>query len=84
MIDQMGDQMIDQMIEELIQLVAEYKEIDPAEIDPDRPFREMELDSLDVAELVMQIEEEYGVTLELSADLNTVRKVAAYIEARKK
>jgi acyl carrier protein len=33
-----------------------------------------------VAELVMQIEDELGVTLEMSIKYNTIDKLAAYIE----
>lgn len=66
--------------QELLELVADYKEISVDEIEINRPFTEMGLDSLDVAELVMNIEEEFGVTIELSADLNTVEKLVEYIE----
>ena len=66
--------------QELLELVADYKEISVDEIEINRPFTEMGLDSLDVAELVMNIEEEFGVAIELSADLNTVEKLVEYIE----
>ena len=66
--------------QELLELVADYKEISVDEIDINRPFTDMGLDSLDVAELVMNIEEEFGVSIELSADLNTVEKLVEYIE----
>ena len=66
--------------QELLELVADYKEISVDEIEINRPFTEMGLDSLDVAELVMNIEEEFGVSIELSADLNTVEKLVEYIE----
>ena len=66
--------------QELLELVADYKEISVDEIDISRPFTDMGLDSLDVAELVMNIEEEFGVSIELSADLNTVEKLVEYIE----
>ena len=66
--------------QELLELVADYKEISVDEIEINRPFTDMGLDSLDVAELVMNIEEEFGVSIELSADLNTVEKLVEYIE----
>ena len=47
----------------------------------DLPFTELGLDSLDIAELVMQIEDELGVTLEMSIKYNTIDKLVAYIEA---
>ena len=69
------------MKETLVKILADYKGVDASEIKTDAPFSELGLDSLDVAELVMQIEDELGVTLEMSVQYNTVDKLAAYIEA---
>ena len=68
------------MKEKLVQILADYKGVDASEIKTDAPFSELGLDSLDVAELVMQIEDELDVTLEMSAAYNTVDKLVAYIE----
>ena len=69
------------MKEKIVDILAEYKNVDPSEIKTDVPFTELGLDSLDVAELVMEIEEELGVTLEMSIKYNTIDKLVAYIEA---
>ena len=66
--------------EKLVDILAEYKNVDPSEIKTDLPFTELGLDSLDVAELVMQIEDDLGVSLEMSVQYNTIDKLAAYIE----
>ncbi len=71
------------MKEQLVQILADYKNVDASEIKTDVPFSELGLDSLDVAELVMQIEDELGVSLEMSTEYNTVDKLFAYIEAHK-
>ncbi len=71
------------MKEQLVQILADYKGVDASTIQTDVPFSELGLDSLDVAELVMQIEDELGVSLEMSAKYNTVDKLLAYIEANK-
>ena len=68
------------MKEKLVQILADYKGVDAADIKTDVPFTELGLDSLDVAELVMTIEDELGVTLEMSTKYNTVDKLAAFIE----
>ena len=70
------------MKEKIIEILADYKNVDPSEIKTDVPFTELGLDSLDVAELVMQIEDELGVTLEMSIKYNTVDKLADYIAER--
>ncbi len=71
------------MKEQLVQILADYKGVDASEIKTDVPFSELGLDSLDVAELVMQIEDELHVTLEMSAAYNTVDKLVEYIEKHK-
>ena len=52
------------------------------EIASDKTFGDLGLDSLDIAELVMQIEDETGVEIEVSPELNTIDKLAAYISER--
>ncbi len=71
------------MKEQIVQILADYKGVDASAIKTDVPFRELGLDSLDVAELVMQLEDELGLSVELSAAINTVDKLAAYIEAHR-
>lgn len=68
------------MREKIVEILADYKNVDTSAIKTDVPFTELGLDSLDVAELVMQIEDELGVTLEMSIKYNTIDKLAAYIE----
>ena len=68
------------MKEKLVEILADYKNVAPSDIKTDVPFTELGLDSLDVAELVMTIEDELGVTLEMSTKYNTVDKLAAFIE----
>ena len=68
------------MKEKIVEILADYKNVDVSEIKTDVPFTELGLDSLDVAELVMQIEDELGVTLEMSMKYNTIDKLVEYIE----
>lgn len=68
------------MKEKLIAIIAEYLGKDASEIEADATFEDLGLDSLDIAELVMQIEDELGVSIELSAELNNIDKLVEYIE----
>ena len=70
------------MKEKIVEILADYKNVPVSEIKTDVSFTELGLDSLDVAELVMQIEDELGVTLEMSIKYNTVDKLADYIAER--
>lgn len=69
------------MKEKIVAIIADYKHVSPEDIKTDAPFTELGLDSLDVAELVLEIEDELGVALEMSIKYNTIDKLAAYIEA---
>lgn len=66
----------------LVEIVAEYKGIAPSEVETDSSFRTMGLDSLDVAELLLKIEEELHVVLEPSPAYDTVNKLAEYLEGQ--
>ncbi len=69
--------------EKIIEMLAEKLECEASEIAPDTTFSELGIDSLDVAELVMNLEDEFGVSLEMDASLNTVAAVSAKIEELK-
>ncbi|MBE6560883.1 MAG: acyl carrier protein [Ruminococcaceae bacterium] len=69
--------------EKIIEMLAEKLECETSEIAPDTTFAELGIDSLDVAELVMNLEDEFGVSLEMDASLNTVAAVTAKIEELK-
>ena len=68
------------MKEKLIEIIAEFLGKETLEIEADATFEDLGLDSLDIAELVMEIEDKLGVTIELSAELNNIDKLVAYIE----
>ncbi len=70
--------------ENLIEIVAEYRNIDKAEVRTDATFREMGLDSLDVAELLLKVEDELHVVLEPSPEHDTIDKLAAFLDGQGK
>ncbi len=69
--------------EKIIEMLAEKLECETSEIDAESTFAEMGIDSLDVAELVMNLEDVFGVSLEMNASLNTVAAVTAKVEELK-
>ena len=70
--------------ETIAKLVAESKDLDVNSIKSEMTFADLGLDSLDVAELVMNMEDELGVTIEISPALKTVQDVVALVDAQKK
>ena len=67
--------------EKLIDLIAEKIDIDPTEINADSKLTELGMDSLDIAELLMDIEDNFGVQIEVSPELVLVSDLAEKIEA---
>ena len=75
--------------EEVIELVrghlAEELEVDPGRIEESTRFREdLEADSLDLYELVMELEDTYGVKMseEDAAEIRTVGEAVDFVVAR--
>jgi acyl carrier protein len=69
--------------ETIAKLLAESKDIDVKSIRPDMGFSELELDSLDVAELVMNLEDELGVPVEIDESLRTIADLVAKVDKAK-
>lgn len=66
------------MEQKIIEIIAEYQGKPVESYSADQKFTEMGLDSLDLAELIMQLEEE-GVVVEISPKINTPAKLAEAI-----
>ena len=68
------------MFEQVRQLLAHQFEVDENTITMDTNIADdLGADSLDVVELVMSIEDAFGITIE-AAELTTVRQVVDYLE----
>ncbi|MGI5824191.1 MAG: acyl carrier protein [Bacillota bacterium] len=70
------------IFEKLAELLADYKDLDVKTITPETTFEEMEFDSLDVVDVLMQLDDEFGVEVEMSPDLKTVGDVVKVIEEK--
>ncbi len=69
------------MVEKIIEIIAEYQDKDVSEYAPDQTFTEMGLDSLDLAELILQLEDSVDAEIDINPKLNTPEKLAEYIES---
>ena len=66
-------------------IIVELLGVDPDQVTMDANFREdLEADSLDLVELIMAFEEEFGgeISDEEAQEITTVSEVVAYIEER--
>lgn len=68
-------------LEKIIAILAEYKEIDKSKINADTTFESINLDSLDIVEIMMKLEDELNVTIEVNPEIKTVGKLAEYIDS---
>ena len=64
----------------ITRIIAEYLDKDASEVDTAARFTEIGLDSLDIMELVMQMQEELDCKIELSQEITTIEKLAELIE----
>jgi len=64
------------------ELLAENLECDPESIAPETEFKSLGLDSLDLVEMVMKLEDKVGCELELNQKLLTVGDLVAFIESK--
>lgn len=67
------------IFEKVAKVLAEYKEVETSEIAMDTTFEQLGFDSLDVVEIVMNLEEEFGLELEMNESLVDVKSVVDYI-----
>ena len=71
------------MYEKLVSFAAKQLELDASEITPDSTFESLGIDSLDVVEMIMDLEGELGVDLEMEDQkIATFQELADFIESR--
>ncbi len=75
------------MLEKIKAILAKHLKVDPADITEDTNIQEdLGADSLDVVEIVMALENEFGIEIpdEDIIKLKTIRDAMNYIDARRK
>ena len=69
------------MFEKLANYAAKQLEIDVSEIKPDSTFESLGIDSLDVVEMIMDLEEEFGIELDMEDQkITTFQELADFVE----
>lgn len=71
------------MFEKVQNILAEQFEIDPETVTMDTSLiDDLGADSLDVVELIMSLEDNYGISIsdDDAAELHTVRRIVEYLE----
>lgn len=71
------------MYEKLVSYVVNELEIDRDQISPESTFESLGIDSLDVVEMIMELENELGIELEMEdQNITNFQELAAFIESK--
>ena len=71
------------MYDKLVSYAAKQLELDPQDITRDSTFDSLGIDSLDIVEMIMDLETELGVELEMEdQQISTFGELAAFIDSK--
>ena len=71
------------MYEKLVSYASKQLELNPDDITPESTFESLGIDSLDVVEMIMDLETELGVELEMEDQkIATFGELAEFIESK--
>ena len=71
------------MYEKLVHFASKQLDLDPAVITPDATFETLGIDSLDVVEMVMDLEEELGIELDMEDQtITNFGELAEFVESK--
>jgi len=68
------------MLEKITKILQEYKDDENLEVSESTTFEELDLDSLDLTQLVMDVEDAFGVTIEMNEPIKDVAALIAVVK----
>ena len=69
--------------DKVVEILVEAKDLEADKVTMESTWDELGLDSLDTVELVMNMEDAFGISLEMTEDMQTVGDVVKAIDAAK-
>ncbi len=70
------------VLEKIREIIAEKLDIDEDIINPETTFEELRIDSLDMVEIVMDLEDAFDITIEPDEEMATVSDLVDYIKEK--
>lgn len=70
------------IFEEIRNVICEQLEVEQEEVTMDTTFEELGADSLDLFQVIIEIEEKYGIQLEEAENIKCVRDAVEYVEKK--
>ena len=71
------------LFEEIREIICEQLGIEKEEVKLETTFEELDADSLDVFQIVIELEEKYGIEIEEAESLKTIKDAVDYVESHK-
>ena len=71
---------MNEVFQKIVDTIVDAKGIEAASVKPESTFKDLNVDSLDIAEMVMTLEDEFGITIELEEGVATVQDLVNLIE----
>ena len=70
------------MLEEIKEILSEEAGVDVENVTEATTFEELDIDSLDLMQVIMEVETKYDITVEEKGGLKTVGDLISYIKAQ--
>lgn len=68
--------------EKVVNKIAEYVSCDVSEVKEDSTLASLQIDSLDMVEIVMSLEEMFDISIDATEEVNTVKELADLVDAK--
>ncbi|MDP4118227.1 MAG: acyl carrier protein [Bacillota bacterium] len=70
-------------IERVKKVLADHLDMEETEIKDETTFEDLEIDSLDTVEILMEMEDEFGIEIKPGEIGKTIKDLASYIDSKK-
>lgn len=70
-------------LEKVKELLAEHLDMDASEITEATTFEDLEIDSLDTVEILMELEDEFGIEIKMEDAGTSIGSLVQYIDEHK-
>lgn len=69
-------------LDTVLEVIAEFVDVDPADITLDTTIESLKIDSLDMVEIVMSLEEKYDIQIEEQGEIKKIGDLVELIERK--
>ena len=69
-------------LEKVKKVLADHLEMDESEIDENTTLDELGVDSLDAVEIIMELEDEFGIEIQAEDAGRSVKEFVSYIDSK--